>query len=241
MPLYTGDYKRDTDHLEAEEHGAYLLLLMALWDRGGKLRNDPALLARTARVSLRKWPKIWRTLEPFFVIQSGEIHQTRVNRELARTAVISQLRREAAMKRESKKGKKNSKPPQAIAEQKHHIQTRGLDSPSKEGENPDLPKPDSSSHAASPPSPMEGGGDATDGEHIRTLNRWLQGKVHGLMVSNVLTGRDVRELKEAVRGGSEDCLLLAPGYSPPEHVAAALKSIAVDFAFLPKLRLVNES
>jgi hypothetical protein len=86
---------------------------------------------------------------------------------------------------------------------------------------------------------MEGGGDATDGEHIRHLNRWLQKRVEGLMASNVLTATDVRTLKEAVRGGSEDRLLLAPGYRPPDHVAAALASVAIEFGHLPKLKLIN--
>lgn len=239
MPLYTGDYKRDTDHLIAEEHGAYLLLLMALWDRGGRIKNDPALLARTARISLRRWPKMWDTLKDFFVIEGDDVCHSRVTRELHKVAVISEKRREAASKLKGKKHNKNRSSTQANADQKHSIQTIGLDSSLRE-ENPDLTRSmETSPQAASPPSPERGGGDATDGEHLAHLRRWLQGRVSGLMTAHVLSARDVRELKDGLRGGSEECLLLSPRYKPPDHVAAALESIAIDWKHLPQLKAIE--
>jgi len=48
MPFYVADYLRDTRHLSATEHGAYMLLIMQAWTQGGLLPLDPVRLARIA-------------------------------------------------------------------------------------------------------------------------------------------------------------------------------------------------
>jgi uncharacterized protein YdaU (DUF1376 family) len=49
MPIYIGDYLRDTEELSDKEHGAYLLLLMHYWLKGGEIGCDIDRLARVAK------------------------------------------------------------------------------------------------------------------------------------------------------------------------------------------------
>lgn len=66
MPIFVGDYIRDTQHLTTEEHGAYCLLLFEYWARGGKLPDDDAQLARIVRMKPAEWLKIKPTIKAFF-------------------------------------------------------------------------------------------------------------------------------------------------------------------------------
>lgn len=79
MSLHIGDYKKDTGHLGAAEHGAYLMLTMHYWATGG-LPGDDAQLARIACMSDRAWKVARPTMAAFF--QSNWKHK-RIDRELA--------------------------------------------------------------------------------------------------------------------------------------------------------------
>lgn len=85
MPLYTGDYLRKTRRLKAAEHGAYMLLLMALWDEGGRIVNDEEELREIARTSVRNWPNVWAKLQPYFTVEEGMISSKKVLAVLADT------------------------------------------------------------------------------------------------------------------------------------------------------------
>ena len=69
MPLFIGDYLADTSDLSAQEHGAYLLLLMTMWRRGGWLPSHGDRLARIAAVSADRWPAVWEVISGFFTEQ----------------------------------------------------------------------------------------------------------------------------------------------------------------------------
>lgn len=93
MQLYVADYLGDTQHLTAEEHGAYLLLLMTLWRQGGYLPNDPGKLARIARVSPARWGRVAATIMPFLeVTDDGRVTQKRLLMELEKACHKSRSR-----------------------------------------------------------------------------------------------------------------------------------------------------
>jgi len=78
MSFHIGDYRKDTGHLRAAEHGAYLLLIMHYWTKGG-LPDDDRQLAAIACMSDREWKQARPILQAFF--QEGWKHK-RVEQEL---------------------------------------------------------------------------------------------------------------------------------------------------------------
>jgi len=88
MPLDWGDYWRDTAHLNAAEHGAYLNLLGAYWVSGAPLPDDDVRLARMARTSRAEWRSVRQTVRAFFRGENGALHHGRVDREIARAVEV---------------------------------------------------------------------------------------------------------------------------------------------------------
>lgn len=102
MPLYIADFARDTPHLDAEKIGVYLLLIMALWTRGGSLPNDSAQLASIGRVSRRSWASMSPVILEFFTKDGNFLRQKRVTAELERAQKVREAR--------SENGKKGGRP-----------------------------------------------------------------------------------------------------------------------------------
>jgi len=83
MPLYIGDYLADTQHLSAEQSGAYLHLLMHSW-KVGPLPTDQEALRRIARIEKDAWSNAWTVLAPFFrPSDNGGLIQPRLEIERA--------------------------------------------------------------------------------------------------------------------------------------------------------------
>lgn len=82
-PLWVDAFQRDTQHLGADEVGAYMLILMAMWTREScDFPDDDARLAKVCRVSLRLWKsRIGPVLMPFFHAESGAIYSKRLRIE----------------------------------------------------------------------------------------------------------------------------------------------------------------
>jgi uncharacterized protein YdaU (DUF1376 family) len=84
MPLYVSDYLADTMHLSAEQHGAYLLLLMVAWKSEGRLPNDPEQLQAICRLPPAKWKASEAVLRSFFFVTPEYWINNRLRDELAK-------------------------------------------------------------------------------------------------------------------------------------------------------------
>lgn len=83
MPLYIGDYLSDTMHLTTEQHGAYLLLIMAYWKNGGPLPASDEQLAAICRMPTDAWSNARVVLENFFHLSDeGKWESKRVEKEM---------------------------------------------------------------------------------------------------------------------------------------------------------------
>jgi uncharacterized protein YdaU (DUF1376 family) len=67
LPIYTDTYLATTPLLSLEEHGAYYLLMQYLWINGGKLPNSDFIIAKYFKVTQKKWQKLKKILQKFFV------------------------------------------------------------------------------------------------------------------------------------------------------------------------------
>jgi uncharacterized protein YdaU (DUF1376 family) len=107
MKLYVGDYLGDTLHLGALEHGAYLLLLMAMWRAGGRLPAKDENLAKIARCTAKEWASIRATVLPFFKAHRGLLTHKRLAAEIAKYEYTSGKRSEAGKQGGEKTARKN--------------------------------------------------------------------------------------------------------------------------------------
>lgn len=82
MPFYVADYQADAGHLTTLEHGAYLLLIMAYWQRGEALPDDSKKLARIAGLQGANWRKVEPAIREFFVTRDGKLFHRRIEQEL---------------------------------------------------------------------------------------------------------------------------------------------------------------
>lgn len=92
MQLYVSDFIGDTLSLSTEQIGAYMLLLMAMWNAGGKLPADEAKLARVTRMSVKKWKAVADDLMHFFEVDGDTITHNRLTKELQKSESKSQSR-----------------------------------------------------------------------------------------------------------------------------------------------------
>ncbi len=93
MPLYTGDYVRDTQHLSCSEHGIYLKLLMHCWDQKGPVPLDERKLCGI--VNARSGDEIEalrRVLGEYFVRMADGWYNPRMMRQVQAVEALSNNR-----------------------------------------------------------------------------------------------------------------------------------------------------
>lgn len=107
MPLYVGDYLRDTSRLTTEQHGAYLLLIFDYWSSGQSLPDDDTQLALITRLSPEKWHQLRPSLARFFQVVDGVWRHKRIDQELAKAQAITDARREGGKKGATRRWARN--------------------------------------------------------------------------------------------------------------------------------------
>lgn len=82
LPLFTDAFIADTIHLDAEETGAYLMLLMCAWRTPNcTLPNDNKKLARFARCTPARWKAIKDDVMQFWTLEGDVWCQKRLKKE----------------------------------------------------------------------------------------------------------------------------------------------------------------
>ena len=99
LPLYTGDYLRDTQHLSCSEHGIFLKLLMHCWDQRGPAPLDERKLCGIVNArSTDEIEAMRRVLSEFFIRMDDGHYNKRMTEEVAKAEGLSQVFREAGLK-----------------------------------------------------------------------------------------------------------------------------------------------
>lgn len=99
LPLYTGDYLRDTQHLSCSEHGIYLKLLMHCWDQKGPVPLDERKQAGICNArSGDEIEALRRVRLEFFVMMDDGWYNQRMQQEIERAENISGERSKAGRK-----------------------------------------------------------------------------------------------------------------------------------------------
>ena len=95
MQLYPADYLAKTMDLTTEQHGAYLLILMTMWQHDASLPDDPAKLARIARMTPARFKAVWAEIGRFFEADGGRITNNRLSKERQKAVEKSSKRADA--------------------------------------------------------------------------------------------------------------------------------------------------
>jgi uncharacterized protein YdaU (DUF1376 family) len=143
MPIHIGDYKRDTGHLRAIEHGAYLMLLFHHWSTGSLPADDRQLSAIACMT-----PAEWRKAKPILIKFFGEgWHHGRVEKDLAEAKESYEKRAAAGKEGGKASGKARAGVKQSPSNAEAMLEQRGSNA---EATFNHLPKKDAADAAPDP-------------------------------------------------------------------------------------------
>lgn len=122
MQFYVAEYLADTMHLTAEEHGAYVLLMLNYWQTGKPIPKSR--LARIAKISNDRWTTVEASLNEFFIDTGSEWMHKRIEADL-QVAREAQDQRSAAGRAsaEARKRQKTTQLKRAISDRSTTVAT----------------------------------------------------------------------------------------------------------------------
>lgn len=232
-PIWVDAFQRDTQHLEADEIGAYFLILMAMWTREScDFPDDDSRLARVSRVSTRLWKsRIGPTIRAFLTASNGTVQSKRLREE------ATYVERQVKQQSDRKTGEKSDKPLECIEPSPSADETTDepRNYPSQQPNNlQDIPLPDGN------------GGDAPDGADPKkqfwdNAKAYLQrngvsAKNAGSFVGKCLREHGLDRSRDAFRAAQADRAAepipwITASLTKPEHQPAINDNV---------IRLLNE-
>lgn len=97
MPIFIGDHLAETSDFDAVEQGAYLFLLMRLWQSDGRLPLSDAALAKIAHVSRPQWTRIKPTVMRLFEAGADGYSHARMSAEITKARENIEKRKRAGI------------------------------------------------------------------------------------------------------------------------------------------------
>lgn len=195
MPLYVSDYLAGTSHLSAEEHGAYLLLLMHAWVNGGELPDDEERLRRVARLEPKSWRASREVILAYFQQEGGCLRHHRVDTELKRAMSLVEQRIEAGKASAAKR--KATRDGQRDGNENSTSVERSLEREGQRDANQPQPQPQSPIKPPSQPAPDTSTGDApSSGNHAGAAAELISKEMKAVGISASLSDKRIIALCE---------------------------------------------
>lgn len=155
MPLYTGDYLRDTRHLTPLRHGIYMLALMHCWDSKGPIPLDEQEQAGICNCrSADEIDALRYVIDRYFIKMDDGHYNKRMADEVVRFERISQERSAGGLRSAEVRRDKALRGRKAKNEHKLNISSTSVEDMSvSPSPSPSLTLAPSSVHGGAPPNP----------------------------------------------------------------------------------------